>query len=183
MRPSDEQLRLDFDSHSEEKIAKKYDVTRQTVRQWRKFLGIERRPKWYIHLDVIGKMSDQDAAKKLGTSANNIAVYRHRHQISAFRESPEALLQESFVREIGQCDQYVTTPYGTIDALSQTTIYECKSVLTTSQAHQACGQLIFYRFSYPGRELAIVCKKVDTNQKVLSAITSLGIKVIVHNAP
>jgi hypothetical protein len=164
-------------------LAKKYGVTRQTIYRWIEdtSLATQRTSVIVENMALIGTMPDNDVAEMLGVKPNSVTVYRTRHGIPNFIGSPEATLQASFCKTLPACRQYVSTPYGIIDVIDDSAIYECKTSLTLSAAHRSVGQLLLYQFAYPDRAIAIVCGRIDVGDHVVDAIKSLGISIIVHS--
>lgn len=181
-RPSLEQLTIDLEHHDNARISQKYDVNVQTVRRWRKETGIPAKPKWYEIHDLLGVRTDGEVAQTLGIRPNTVTVYRRRHGILPHKGGREAELQASFVQTLGSYQEYVNTPYGFIDILTENCIYECKHTLNTTDAHRAVGQLMLYSFAYPNRAKIIVCQKCSTPKIVRNAVESLGIEIVVHVA-
>jgi hypothetical protein len=74
--------------------------------------------------------------------------------------------------------EYVWTPCGVIDVLTDTRIYAVKFDLSTEEAHRAVGELLTFRSIKPNRELTIACRRATTTKEIVWAIEELGIDII-----
>jgi hypothetical protein len=74
--------------------------------------------------------------------------------------------------------EYVYTPCGVIDVLTDDTIYEVEYDLSTARAHSAIGKLLVLRLARPGRKLVIACQKVTTPRRMVKVVNGMGIEII-----
>jgi len=129
---------------------------------------------------LLGTMSDKEVADRLGIKPNTLTIYRIRHGIGAHRSGEEAALQKRFVESLSDSLEYVRTPGGIIDVLTDKYVYELKvSLDNVSCLHSALGQILIYSSFYPDRKRAIVCQKNHVSQEVLDILSSFDVELII----
>ncbi len=92
---------------------------------------------------------------------------------------PEAILQERFVKSLtSDYEEYVRTPTGIIDVLTEKEIFEIKVSVSNSTIYKPFGQLIIYSKNYPRRKKVIVAKKVSLSKEIMAILRENQIDVI-----
>ncbi len=94
------------------------------------------------------------------------------------RRGPEYEIQAKFVKTLGEFKQFVKTPGGIADVVTNDAIYEVKKTLTTRDLHHAIGQLISYSHLSKGKELFIVTEHNPLGQVAIDICQSIGITII-----
>jgi hypothetical protein len=96
-----------------------------------------------------------------------------------YSRNPERRLQLAFVSTLSEpYKEFVKTPFGVIDVLTKTTIYEIKIKLTNSIVHKAVGQIMLYSAGMNNIKKVIVASKIHLSQEMRHEISKMGIVVI-----
>lgn len=160
-------------------LAERFGIPRRLVANRRRNKGIPVMTLWGLHSHLLGTMTDVDLGKLLGKRANTVTLKRRRMGIEPFLSRREREVEDNLCRTLAQFERQVKTPYGIIDVVTDTDLYECKVSLGVREAHKAIGQLLCYSIARPNRDLHIVCRKVKLSPKMVEAIHKMGFSIIV----
>ena len=95
------------------------------------------------------------------------------------RYTLEKNMQRDFVMSLGEkFEQYVRTPCGFIDVLTDSTVYELKTTLDNSSAKTALGQILLYSTFAKDRNKIIVANKINASCEIIKTIKGLGISIL-----
>jgi hypothetical protein len=177
MKNTDKMIAM-FGKYTDTEIADSLGLSRQYVATHRKKMGIDPVRKWSRLFGLLGVKSDKEIAEMAGVSINAVIRKRLREGIEPVGLSRERILQDDFVKRLNSPSEYVRTPYGIIDVLTDDCIYELKSPLSTSAAQQAVGQLLIYQNKYKGKRLVIVTDDVKISKDIQNAIKKQGIEIL-----
>ncbi len=173
-----EKMMAMFGRYTDSEIAKAIGKSRQYVSNYRDRIGIKGFKKWDRYIGLLGSRPDKEIASLVGVSCGAVVRKRLREGIRPFGESKERTLQEKFVKTLPECKEYVRTPYGIIDVLTDEAIYELKSPLDISAYQRAIGQLMTYSNKYRGRKIVIVTDEVKINKHLVKTAAAIGIDII-----
>ncbi len=175
-----ELLLPDMMTMTDSEVAKKHGLSRKSIWEHRRKLGLPKNTRWEKFGHLLGTMPDSELAKKIGVLKNAVVQKRIREGIPAAHiyNKREGKLQKKFTETLGDYEEYVRTDYGEIDILTDDAIYECKTKSTIGYIQSAVGQLLLYSNAFPNRELIIVVPRIEVRARVIEAVHKLGIEII-----
>jgi hypothetical protein len=164
------------------KLSRMFGIPTTSVYRRRRSRGIRahgRRSGGDKYADILGQIPDEAVARIAAVSVETARRWRRDRGIDEAGDAREQLVQRHLTHWL-DCPykEYVYTPCGVIDVLTDDAIYEVEYDLSTARAHSAIGKLLVLRLTRPGRKLVIACHKVTTSRRMIEAINGMGIEII-----
>jgi hypothetical protein len=130
--------------------------------------------------DILGQIPDEAVARIAGVAVETAWKWRRFRGIDKGGSAREQLVQRHLTHWL-DCpyQEYLYTPCGVIDVLTDEAIYEVEYDLSTARAHSAIGKRLALRLVRPGRKLVIACYKATTSRRMIEAINGMGIEIII----
>jgi hypothetical protein len=164
------------------KLGRMFGIPTTSVYRRRRSRGIPaygRRSGGDKYVDILGQIPDEAVARIAGVSVETARRWRRFRGIDEAGGAREQLVQQHLTHWL-DCpyQEYVYTPRGVIDVLTDDAIYEVEYALSTARAHNAIGKLLALRQLRPGRKLVRACHKVTTSRRMIAAISGMGLEII-----
>ena len=170
---------LNTGNYTDREIAELVGTTHGIVNNYRHQNKTPLKTKWSNYSHLIGVKSDKELGEIMGITANAVTRKRLRMGIVSGYEHPHTELIKKYLPKLINPKTEVKTKLGgSIDILTETSIYECKVILYRQSILEAIGQLLIYSLEYPFHKKVILFNKNDCPSHIIKSLKILGISLV-----